>query len=90
MNQFNQIFDFLYDVLHDRDSNYDQTLASARMTPVVTLYVLSVITFPHESFTRYPGPEMSPSDYTKQLGIVKEALKIVKILECEQRKIKKL
>ncbi len=36
----------------------------------VPLYILSVITFPHESFTRYPDGELTPNDYTMNLGVV--------------------
>src|SRR4030042_2870500 len=35
------------------------------------LFFLAMITFPHESSTRYPGnPNLNPVDYTKKLGIV--------------------
>lgn len=34
------------------------------------LYILSVVTYPHWEFTRYPDKEMKPSDYSSDLGIV--------------------
>ena len=33
-------------------------------------YILGVLTFPHESCTRYPGGFLEPQDYTHALGIV--------------------
>jgi hypothetical protein len=35
-----------------------------------SLYLLSVITYPHFSFTRYADGEIKPTDYVKGLGIV--------------------
>jgi hypothetical protein len=35
-----------------------------------SLFLLSVITYPHFSFTRYPDGEIKPTDYVKGLGIV--------------------
>lgn len=34
------------------------------------LYILSVVTYPHWEFTRYPDKEIKPSDYSSDLGIV--------------------
>jgi HEPN domain-containing protein len=34
------------------------------------LYILSVLTYPHFSFTRYPDGKILPSDYVSGLGIV--------------------
>jgi hypothetical protein len=39
-------------------------------------YILGVLTFPHESYTRYPGALLEPQDYTEGLGIV-QAIPIV-------------
>jgi HEPN domain-containing protein len=33
-------------------------------------YIFGVLTFPHESYTRYPGGFLEPRDYTQELGIV--------------------
>jgi len=33
-------------------------------------YILGVLTFPHESYTRYPGGFLEPRDYTERIGIV--------------------
>jgi len=33
-------------------------------------YILGVLTFPHESYTRYPGGFLEPQDYTQEIGIV--------------------
>ena len=35
-----------------------------------SLFLLSVITYPHFSFTRYPDGEIKPTDYVRGLGIV--------------------
>jgi len=50
----------------------------------ITLYFLSIITYPHFSFTRYPSKNIGPKNYcteeqkdcTKSIGIVKSANKI--------------
>lgn len=34
------------------------------------LYILSVVTYPHWEFTRYPDKEIKPSDYSLDLGVV--------------------
>ncbi|NYZ75860.1 HEPN domain-containing protein [Candidatus Micrarchaeota archaeon] len=34
------------------------------------LYMLSMVTYPHATFTRYPDGELKPKDYVKGLGIV--------------------
>ena len=45
------------------------------------LYRLSVISFPHEAFTRYPDDEeMTPADYVSELGIVKALPKMINYL----------
>lgn len=33
-------------------------------------YILGTLTFPHESYTRYPGGFLEPQDYIQELGIV--------------------
>jgi hypothetical protein len=38
-------------------------------------------TFPHEAFSRYPNREVRPSEYTKDLGIVKATPELIKHLE---------
>lgn len=39
-------------------------------------YIFGVLTFPHESYTRYPGGFLEPQDYTQGLGIV-QAIPII-------------
>ncbi len=41
------------------------------------LYLLSIITYAHESFTRYPTNSFSPKEYTPGLGIVDELQKLI-------------
>jgi len=45
------------------------------------LYMLSVITYPHFSYTRYPDSEVKPSEYNENLGIVKKSPEIWNLLE---------
>lgn len=40
------------------------------VTAIIRLFILGAITFPHEAYTRYPDGEMTPDDYTPELGIV--------------------
>lgn len=48
----------------------------------VTLYLLSVITYPHFNYTRYPDLEVNPKEYAG-LGITKSYLDIYKnVDEC--------
>ena len=49
--------------------------------PIVftSLYLVSGITFPHYQFTRYPGEAVEPSEYTKDLGIVKSLPELMTI-----------
>jgi len=42
-----------------------------------SLYILSVVTYPHWEFTRYPDKEMMPCDYSSDLGIVQCVDKIL-------------
>lgn len=58
------------------------------MLSFISLYLLSAITFPHATYTRYPSDSLSPKDYTKELGIVdttpaiwEELGKVIKSLE---------
>lgn len=39
-------------------------------------YIFGVLTFPHESYTRYPGGYLEPQDYTQNVGIV-QAIPII-------------
>jgi HEPN domain-containing protein len=56
---------------------------------MMTIMILAIITFPHESYTRYPDGKLTPNDYNKQLGIVCETPKIVRLLEGEIRNLEK-
>lgn len=53
------------------------------MRPLVCLFSLAAITFPHEAYTRYPDGKMTPSDYNRDLGIVSRTKKIAKFLKSE-------
>lgn len=37
---------------------------------ILTIYFLSIITYPHSTFTRYPSEKLNPSMYKSGLGIV--------------------
>ncbi|MBN2602599.1 MAG: hypothetical protein JXA91_00510 [Candidatus Thermoplasmatota archaeon] len=45
------------------------------------LYIIASFTFPHEQFTRYPDMEMTPFEYTKELGIVQATSMLITHLE---------
>jgi HEPN domain-containing protein len=47
----------------------------------ILLYLLSVLTFPHESFTRYPDLEVKPSEYNESMGIVKLMGEVIAVIE---------
>jgi hypothetical protein len=36
-----------------------------------SLFILSVVTYPHWMFTRYPDKQLKPSDYSSDLGVVR-------------------
>lgn len=56
--------------------------------PLICLFSLAVITFPHEAYTRYPDGKMTPSDYNRDLGIVSTTKKIAKFLRSEIDELK--
>ncbi len=43
---------------------------------MASLYRLGSMSFPHEAFTRYPDGDMTPRDYTADLGVVKAIPKL--------------
>jgi HEPN domain-containing protein len=59
------------------------------ISAIMTIMILAIITFPHEAYTRYPDGKMTPSDYGRRLGIVRETLRIARILEVEIRNLEK-
>jgi hypothetical protein len=48
---------------------------------LIFLYFLSIITYPHFSYTRYPSKEMGPKDYNESLGIVQTLERIIQVLD---------
>lgn len=52
-------------------------------TSLTTIFILAIVTFPHEAYTRYPGGRMAPSDYTGNVGAVRAIKEITKYLEPE-------
>lgn len=54
---------------------------------VINLYFLSILTYPHESYTRYPDGKMKPEDYNENLGIVQMCKDICNSLEKTQKMI---
>ncbi len=60
--------------------------AVSAMMPIV---ILAIITFPHESYTRYPDGKMTPTDYDRQLGIVLETPAMAQLLEVGIRNLEK-
>lgn len=49
----------------------------------LNLLALGIITFPHESYTRYPGKEIVPSDYTRHMGVVRAMPQLLRRVENE-------
>jgi hypothetical protein len=50
---------------------------------ILTIYFLSIITYPHSTFTRYPSEKLDPSMYKSGLGIVDCLPNIIPLLnEC--------
>jgi HEPN domain-containing protein len=45
------------------------------------LFIIASLTFPHEEYTRYPDKEIKPTNYTKNMGIVKATPEIITHLE---------
>jgi len=48
---------------------------------LISLYFLSIITYPHFSYARYPTKEMGPKDYNESLGIVQTLERIIQVLD---------
>jgi HEPN domain-containing protein len=45
------------------------------------LFTLSILTFPHESYTRYPESKFKPSEYNNDIGIVQCVGEILQLIE---------
>lgn len=60
------------------------------ISTIVAIMILAIITFPHESYTRYPDGQMVPDNYNQNLGIVCATPRIVRILEAEIRNLEKI
>jgi HEPN domain-containing protein len=58
------------------------------VSSLVTLYILAVYTFPHEAYSRYPDGPLKPSDYTKDLGIVRAIPDTLKYLKRAIRELR--
>jgi hypothetical protein len=56
----------------------------------IPIYLIGIITYPHESFTRYSDGDMKPKDYNNQLGIVQSYGRIFKIATDISLKLKTL
>ena len=56
----------------------------------IPIYLIGIITYPHESFTRYSDGDMKPKDYNDQLGIVQSYDRIFKTATNASLKLKTL
>jgi len=45
------------------------------------LFIASLLTFPHESFTRYPDGAIKPGEYTKSMGVVAHTPELIRRME---------
>ncbi|MEM3908054.1 MAG: HEPN domain-containing protein, partial [Nitrososphaerota archaeon] len=65
--QVKKFVDLLKPLTNDQTENLkralEATFSSGTVTSFISLYLLSVITYPHYIFTRYPDGEIKPSDY---------------------------
>jgi hypothetical protein len=66
------------------------SLILSELTVFSQLYFLSVITYPHFSYSRYPGRGMAPDDYKKGLGIVDSLDDILKFIGTTLERLEKL
>lgn len=67
--------------IHELLTSLNIPLLLEVVSNLIMLYILSVITFPHSSFTRYPDGNVKPTHYKKGLGIVDCLDEIVKETE---------
>jgi len=58
-----------------------------RSSALVPLIIIAMVTFPHWVYTRYPDGKMTPTEYTKDLGIIQEMGTVAAILEKETRSL---
>ena len=56
--------------LVEGNTNFIYDWLNEFITTIIPLYLLGLIVYPHESFTRYPGELMNPQDYNENFGIV--------------------
>lgn len=65
--QINILLGLLKPLLNEQTENlkktFNEVFRSSMITSFIGLYLLSVITYPHFAFTRYPDGEIKPSDY---------------------------
>jgi len=54
---------------------------------LLILYPLSIITFPHFTYTRYPSKDISIQDYNENLGIISSLPEIILLLENSMKKL---
>jgi hypothetical protein len=47
----------------------------------IKMYLIAAMTYPHESYTRYPDRAIKPSQYTKELGIVQVAPEVFTLVD---------
>lgn len=58
------------------DINFIYDNVNEILVTILPLYLIGLIVYPHESFTRYPGQLMNSQDYSESLGIVQAFLRI--------------
>lgn len=76
-----QLLDSLISLAATIRPNSPLPLEIMTLPVLASLYRLGVLSFPHEAFTRYPDDErMIPTDYVRELGVVKAIPKMTKYL----------
>ncbi|AAT42665.1 HEPN domain-containing protein [Picrophilus oshimae] len=70
------------------DETIEDTNIAKMILITIPLYILGIIVYPHEAFTRYPGKLMGPENYNLELGIVQTYPKIYEMSEIILKRLK--
>lgn len=68
--------------IHEMFISWDVVSIINLVSNFIMMYILSVITFPHFSFTRYPDGKIKPTDYKRGLGVIDCLDDLIKETEC--------
>jgi len=82
----NTAFEFLSEFVHSlkkegKKKRVKDTLDVDFLISFISLYLLSVVTYPHFAYTRYPDGKLKPGDYKEGMGIVDTTPEILKYVQ---------